>query len=305
MQRSSKNKSDPINCSSAVIIDAKYKSWFIFPAFGIQILLLLGSLVMAATTRETTAWLGAAIATLGLPIIFAQLTLRPAPRTSENLPLLLFVTAVGVLVAGWEQFIVEASGWAPTIVALVAGAIFLLYVFWYSRFGRFDSSSLMVGGKLPEFSLSDLAGNSFNSSSLAGSPAAIIFYRGNWCPLCMAQIREIADRYQDLAAMGIKVLLISPQSDDHSRELAERFAAPMTFLVDEGNQVAEQLGLAVRNGVPIGMPGNYAPDSVMPTVVVTNANGTILFSDQTDNYRLRPEPDMFLAILRRAGVTAK
>ena len=47
-----------------------------------------------------------------------------------------------------------------------------------------------------------------------------------------------------------------------------------------------------------------APDTVMPTVVVTNANGTILFSDQADNYRVRPEPDIFLAILRRAGVGA-
>ncbi|MDH3442030.1 MAG: AhpC/TSA family protein [Gammaproteobacteria bacterium] len=288
-----------------MIIDAKYKSWFIFPAVGILILMLLGSLVMAAITRETTAWLGAAIATLGLPIILTQLTLRPSPRTSENLPLLLFITAVGVLIAGWEQFIVESSEWMPTAVALAAGLIFLMYVFWYSRFGRFDSSSLMVGSKLPEFSLKDLEGNQFDSSSLAGSPAVIVFYRGNWCPLCMAQIREIADRYREMTAMGIKVLLISPQSDEHSRELAARFDAPMTFLVDERNQVAEQLGIAIRNGVPLGIPGGYEPDSVMPTVVVTSANGTILFSDQTDNYRVRPEPDIFLAILRRSGVTAK
>ena len=184
-----------------MIIDAKYKSWFIFPAFVIQVLMLLVSLVMAATTRETTAWLGAAIATLGLPIIIAQLTLRPRPRTSENLVLLLFVTAVGVMIASWEQFIVESSDWGPTSVALAAAAIFLLYVFWYSRFGRFDSSSLMVGSKLPAFSLQDAEGNAFESSSLAGSPAVILFYRGNWCPLCMAQVREIADRYQEMNLM--------------------------------------------------------------------------------------------------------
>jgi hypothetical protein len=43
----------------------------------------------------------------------------------------------------------------------------------------------------------------------------------------------------------------------------------------------------------------------MPTVVVTNASGTIVFSDQTDNYRVRPEPDVFLAILRRSGAVAQ
>jgi hydroxymethylpyrimidine pyrophosphatase-like HAD family hydrolase len=51
--------------------------------------------------------------------------------------------------------------------------------------------------------------------------------------------------------------------------------------------------------------GNYAPHTVMPTVVVTDADGTIVFSDQTDNYRVRPEPDMFLAILRRSGAIAR
>jgi hypothetical protein len=39
----------------------------------------------------------------------------------------------------------------------------------------------------------------------------------------------------------------------------------------------------------------------MPTVVVTNSNGTILYSDQTDNYRVRPEPDIYISILKRAG----
>ena len=285
-----------------MIIDAKYKSWFIFPAVGIQLVLFVVTLAMAATTRETAAWLGAAMATLGLPIILAQLKFRPAPRTSDNLLLLLFVTAIGFMIAGWEQFIVEASDWGPTSVALVAAGIFLLYVFWFSRFGRFDSSSLMVGGKLPPFSLDRPDGSRFESSSLAGSPAVIVFYRGNWCPLCMAQIREMADRYQEMAAIGIEVLLISPQPNTHSRELAEDLGVPMTYLVDKGNQVAEQLGIAIKNGVPLGIGGDYAPDTVMPTVVATNSKGTILFSDQGDNYRVRPEPDMFLAILRRAGV---
>ena len=77
------------------------------------------------------------------------------------------------------------------------------------------------------------------------------------------------------------------------------------MLVDEDNKLAGELDIAVTNGVPIGVPGGYSGDSVLPTLVVTNEKGTILFSDQTDNYRVRPEPDIFLAILRRAGVGVK
>ena len=105
--------------------------------------------------------------------------------------------------------------------------------------------------------------------------------------------------------MGIKVVLVSPQPDEQSRKLAAMHDVPFRFLVDQDNKLARSLEIAVSNGVPIGLPGGYAPDTVLPTLIVTNAAGTIIFSDQTDNYRVRPEPDVFLAILRRSGVVAQ
>ena len=289
-----------------MVIDAKYKSLFIFPAVGVTVV-LFGVSVFAALLggNEATAWLGAAIASVPLPVIATYLMFGGVGRTSENFPFMLLLGAAGVMVTGWEQFIEGTSGWSPTAVALVSVLLLLMYVFWYSRFGRMESAQLMVGGKLPAFSLPDIDGEEFDSTSLLGSPAVLLFYRGNWCPLCMAQIKEISGRYQDLDALGIEVCLISPQSDIHSRKLASLYDVPFRFLVDTGNAVAESLGIAIRNGVPIGIPGGYNPDTVLPTLVVTNDKGTILFSDQTDNYRVRPEPDMFLAILRRAGVVAK
>ena len=289
-----------------MVIDARYKSLFIFPAVGITMVLFLVSIIGAVLGGfEATAWLGAAIASVPLPVIAAYVTFGGVERTSENMPFMLLISAAGVMVALWEQFIEGSSGWGPTGVALASGLLLVMYVFWYSRFGRHDSVHLLVGGKLPEFSLKDVDGNDFDSSSLLGAPAVLMFYRGNWCPLCMAQINEIAGRYQDMEAMGIKVVLVSPQPEEYSRKLAGQYEVPFIALIDEDNKVAEELGIAVKNGVPIGIPGGYPPDTVLPTLIVTNENGTILFSDQTDNYRVRPEPDVFLAILRRAGVIAK
>lgn len=289
-----------------MVIDAKYKSLFIFPAVGVT-MVLFGVSVFAALLggNEATAWLGAAIASVPLPVIATYLMFGGVERTSENFPFMLLIAAAGVMVALWEQFIEGTSGWSPTSVALAAGALLLMYVFWYSRFGRIAVAALSVGSKLPEFELLDTDGNSFRSADLVGAPAVIMFYRGNWCPLCMAQIKEIAARYQDMEAMGIRVALVSPQPDEHSRKLAAQYDVPFNVLIDTGNRVAESLGIAVRNGVPIGLPGGYEPDTVLPTLVVTNEKGTIVFSDQTDNYRVRPEPDVFLAILRRSGVLAK
>lgn len=289
-----------------MVIDARTKSLFVLPAFGIVLVLLLFSLFQALISdHEQTAWLGAAIAALPLPILIGWLTFSPKERTSENLPFLLTIAAIGVMVSVWEQFIEVTAGWAPTSVALTSASIFAIYVFWYSRFGRVPSAQLAVGNPLPDFELTDSNGKLFSSDELAGSPAVLMFYRGNWCPLCMAQIREIASRYKDLEAMGINVVLVSPQPDEQSRKLAAMHDVPFHFLVDKDNELARSIGIAVANGVPIGIPGGYSPDTVLPTLVVTSANGTIVFSDQTDNYRVRPEPDVFLAILRRTGVVAQ
>jgi len=288
-----------------VIINAKLKSLFVLPATLISILLLFLALFnVVAGGPDRVAWLGAAISALPLPLLMSRLMIKPVGRTSENLPFLLLLSAIGVVLPAWEQFMEDVTGWGPLSVALGNAGIMLLYVFWYSRFGRIESSQLAIGSKLPEFRLKDADGNEIGSVDLAGSPAVLLFYRGNWCPLCMAQIREIAGRYQEMSDMGIKVALISPQPDEYTRNLAGMHDVPFHFLIDAENKLAESLGIAIDNGVPVGVPGGYAPNTVMPTVVVTNANGTIVFSDQTDNYRVRPEPDVFLAILRRSGAVA-
>mgnify|MGYP003646403324 CR=1 FL=1 len=286
------------------MIKARAKSLFILPAAGLCAVLLLVSLALALRTGpERLAWLGAAMTALPLPATLLHLLLSRAPRASENAPLALFIAALGILLTVWEWQIERVADWPAFAVAVVCLSLLLLYVFWYSRFGRIASGKLDVGNKLPEFTLTDIDGNAAHSTDLLGKPAVLLFYRGNWCPLCMAQAAEIAARYQEFADLGISVALISPQSEAHSRSLAEKLNVPFRFWVDQGSRVAAALDIAVSHGVPAWIGGNYASDTVMPTVVVCNANGTIVFADQTDNYRLRP--DIFLAILKRSGAIAQ
>ncbi|MEQ9561099.1 MAG: peroxiredoxin family protein, partial [Woeseiaceae bacterium] len=180
-------------------------------------------------------------------------------------------------------------------------ALLAMYVFWYSRFSREPTESLEVGKKLPSFELATSDGAIFRSAELDGSPAVLVFYRGNWCPFCMAQLREIASRYEEFERLGAALVFISPQDAARAQALAKQFGLAMRFLVDESNRLADSFGIASRHGVPVGLPGGYAADTVMPTVVALNSSGTIVYSDQTDNYRMRPEPDVFISILRRAG----
>ena len=46
----------------------------------------------------------------------------------------------------------------------------------------------------------------------------------------------------------------------------------------------------------------FDSDVPMPTVFITAPGGRIVYSDLTDNYRIRPEPAEFMAALDRAGL---
>ena len=244
-------------------------------------------------------WLGVFIVT-GLPVGFLSFLMifRSRARTSANIPVVfIFLTAGFFLTVSCYIFNSPPSN-LPLIYGFIGFLGWFLYNFWYSRFGRKSNQTLVPGNQLPSFLLEDVQGNKFDSRSLIGKPALMLFYRGNWCPLCMAQIKEIAAQYRELDSRGVQIILISPQSHKNSIKLAQQFDVPFKFLIDTDSRAAKQLGIFHKNGVPLGMEMlGYDSDTVLPTVLITDKDGKIIFADLTDNYRVRPEPETFIRVL--------
>lgn len=260
------------------------------------------SLIGADASNARLAWAGALLSTGSMLVFFAWLMRARAARTSADLRWLLLCTGGGTALT-----LYTAMHGGPLLAlgyALLIGLDgYLAYIYWYSRFPRRDTHTLAVGNPLPAFTLKDQDGNLIDSASLVGKLSLMLFYRGNWCPLCMAQIKEVAALYRELAQRGVQVLLVSPQPQKHTQELAERFDAPMQFLVDEGNAAARILGIDAPGGLPMGMQAmGYDSDTVLPTVLLIDAKGQIAWADLTDNYRVRPEPDAFIAVIDRLGL---
>ncbi len=257
-----------------------------------------------ATGGTVLAWVGVLLANLPLPLTMAYwMVTRSVSRTSAGFPAVWLPSVLGLVLAGLSLTGIAGSGsWLALGLAAFGVACTRGYIHWYSIFGRTPSAVLAVGQPLPEFSLENAAGVSVSSKSFLGSPAVLMFYRGNWCPLCMAQVKEIAALYRELDARGATVKLVSPQSHRNTQQLSARFDVPFDFLVDPGNATARALGIASPDGIPAGMEVlGYDTDTVMPTVVITDAEGIILMCDETDNYRVRPEPSTFLRVLDQAS----
>ena len=223
-------------------------------------------------------------------------------RTSARFPRIIALGALGVGLTLWSYW--QQSG--PGLAVILAGfgwLSFLGYSYWYSSFTD-RSSQIEVGRTLPDFTLINTKGDTLRTSDLANKASIFMFYRGNWCPLCVAQIKEITAIYQQLEAANIRIALISPQPHKYTIGLAKKFNVGFEFYTDTGNKAARILGISSPFGLPFGLQAmGYDSETVLPTIIITDANGTVLWTDETDNYRVRPEPDVFLAVLRQHGIT--
>jgi len=279
-----------------------FKRWSIVPLVGVDLLaatLAIAAVVTSTSVPSALGWVAAFGAALALPLqLLAFLRLRVG-RTSRNLHTATVATSAAVVVA-LGAGVADSSPW-PTVVALIGLASVQIYARWYTRLDRAPQNRLAVGQPVPHFEVTDVDGTTVTSTTFLGSPVVFVFIRGNWCPLCVAQVRELAADYQSLADKGIEVALVSPQPLDETRELAERFGVNFRYLVDEGASAATELGILHEGGVPPGVAQlGYGADTVFPTVLVVDAEGTIVFSDETDDYRVRPEPRLFLQALEPA-----
>lgn len=277
------------------------KRWSIWPVVTYDLLATIGATVLAAghAGLHALAWISAALTTASLPTqLVSFLGLRKG-RTSRNLTVMTAIASAAAVTAVVTS-VLTRTGW-PALVAIVGLLSTQYYARWYSRLERRQQASLEVGARLPHFEVIDVDGTPVNSESFIGRPTAFIFIRGNWCPLCVAQVRELAAEYESLAARGIEVALVSPQPLDETRKLAQRFGVSFRYLTDPAAAAAASLGIRHDGGVPPGVTQlGYEADTVFPTVIVIDASGTVVFSDQTDDYRVRPEPALFITALDAA-----
>lgn len=239
-----------------------------------------------------------------LPIGFIiKLYLIATPRTSRRL------TPITVGIFGLTIFTMLVMQGSPDqypglfafIIITFLG--WLLYVRWYTILPVKRDYLLKVGTLFPDLQFEINKGEIISTSKFHGSKTIYLFFRGNWCPLCMAQIKELANEYKQLKAVGAQVVLISPQPHGHTKHLAKKYNVPFIFLTDPKNTSAKKLHLEHKKGVPMGLEVfGYESDTVLPTVVITDEKGVIIFADQTDNYRVRPEPAMFFEVLKANSI---
>ena len=97
---------------------------------------------------------------------------------------------------------------------------------------------LNVGDRIPEFSLPDQDGNTFNSWDYVGKkPLVIFFYPKDNTPGCTREPCSFRERYEEFTDRGAEVVGISADSESSHRKFATSYKLPFKLLADRKNQV--------------------------------------------------------------------
>lgn len=172
-------------------------------------------------------------------------------------------------------------------------------------------SALLAGVQAPEFELADGNGKVFRSAeALTRGRLVISFYRGRWCPYCVAELESLQAILPQVQAAGASLVAISPQTAQQSYFTADQHQLGFPVLSDPGNAVARQFGLAYRlpqeleqlyRTIFINLPlanGDQSWELPLPATYILECDGTVLYGFADADHMRRAEPADLLNRLR-------
>lgn len=237
-------------------------------------------LILAGLSLATSA---GTIASYYPKIQANRATLRPRPQQAMMVLTLLLALSAFFLQPGVVGFILGA-------LAIVPAALFLLGTSTSGLPAR--QPAVSVGAIAPDFSAIDADGVAFRLSDLRGSPVLLKFFRGYWCPYCVAELKQLDESAQAFAALGIKLVALSADRVDELRPFARKQKWDITLLADPELVVHREYRIESRKFSPKRGPFR---DLAIPTTILIDRDGRVLWLDQTPDFRVRPQASMVLA----------
>jgi len=125
------------------------------------------------------------------------------------------------------------------------------------------------GDVMQDFALPDVDGKLRRLSDLeADGPSVLSFNRGSWCPYCHEEIDAWSEHLAELARVGGRLIIISPETGGRMRALSELAGAGAVVLCDL------DLGVALRNGLAFPVGAVVRQQFCQGGLDLTEVNGT-------------------------------
>lgn len=149
---------------------------------------------------------------------------------------------------------------------------------------------LKPGDKAPDFTIKDLEGNQHRLYDyLNGQKTVLLFYRGEWCPVCNLQLHSLQEKLADFQKENAQIIAISTDTPGNSQKLIAKHNLAFPVLADLAREAVEAYDLFFNE------EKGYAE----PAVFILRPDGTIAYASLQSGPLGRPNNDDLLKILGR------
>jgi peroxiredoxin len=160
---------------------------------------------------------------------------------------------------------------------------------------------LNLNDKAPRFTAIDQNGKKVSlKNELKNGPVVLVFYRGQWCPYCNKQLKQLEDSLSQIKAKGATVLTVTPEKQENIAKTITKTKASFTILHDEGLKIMKSYDVAFKvddktieaykkYGINFSEANGEANGANLPVpaVYVINKDGRIVYKYFDVNYSKR------------------
>ena len=104
-------------------------------------------------------------------------------------------------------------------------------------------TTLQVGDMAPDFRSVTQDGQPFTRADLVGQRTILYFYPKDNTSGCTLEAQSLRDGETELAAMGLRIVGVSPDSERSHRNFCAKHALNFTLLADTDHSVCEAFGV--------------------------------------------------------------
>ena len=169
---------------------------------------------------------------------------------------------------------------------------------------------LRPGDAMPDFVLPDAEGRLVSSAALtADGPVVVVFTRGGWCPFCSTTLAALNDVVDDLAALGVRLVALSPDAAGHGQETARGLALRFPLLSDIDCAVGLRFGVVYRipqayrailltYDIDLAARHGDGPGLLpMPATFIAGRDGVLRFAEASGDITRRVEPARLVGLV--------
>jgi len=160
-----------------------------------------------------------------------------------------------------------------------------------------NASGLSIGKMVKDFSGTDPNGNQIQLSQLLKKgKVEVIFYRGQWCPICMPHVRKLQNGLNKIQEKNASIILISPKNQEN----IQKTNVTIPVLYDKNYKIMKSFDVDFTPGKSLRFVYNtilgadlknaqsYDSQTLpIPATFIIDTDGTIIWRHFNRDYKKR------------------